>query len=200
LLRHGTLTDFGSFEGFGIAANDINNKGQVAGVTVGLGPLGLGDVQAVLWQDGVARGLGFLPGDVVSLGSAISDTGQIVGQSVDSNGNNRGFVWRDGVMTALETLIPANSTLDPFDPTGINSRGQIVGLAIVKGTCVNGPPNCELHAFLLTPTNAEAVGQNAVAAPNNISESRKVVIPEIVRKALQRRPGSRRDHIPGMER
>ena len=63
-------------------------------------------------------------------------------------------------MSALETLIPANSTLDPFDPTGINSRGQIVGLAIVKGTCVNG--NCELHAFLLTPTNAEAIGESAV--------------------------------------
>jgi probable HAF family extracellular repeat protein len=200
LLRHGTLTDFGDFEGNPIAANGINNKGEVVGVST-LPVLVNGqtvDVQAVLWQNGVARGLGFLPGDVVSIGSAISDTGQVVGQSCDSNGNCRGFVWRDGVMTALETLIPTDSTLDPFDPTGINSRGQIVGLAIVKGTCVDG--NCELHAFLLTPTNTEAVGQNAAAAPNNISESRKVVTPEIVRKALQRRPGSRRDHIPGMGR
>jgi len=203
LLRHGILTDFGSFEGLGIAANDINNKGQVTGVTVGPSPFGFSDVQAVLWQDGVASGLGFLPGDVVSTDSAISDTGQIVGQSIEPNGNIRGFVWRDGVMSALDTLIPADSTLGPFDPGGINSRGQIVGTAFVKGTCVNGPPNvngvnCELHAFLLTPTNTEAVGQNALAPPNNVSESRKVVISESVRKALQRRPVSRRDHIPGM--
>jgi probable HAF family extracellular repeat protein len=136
LLRHGTLTDFGSFEGVGIDANDINNKGQVVGVTF----TGVVEVQAVLWRNGVASGLGFLPGDVVSIGSAISDTGQIVGQSVDSNGNTRGFVWRDGVMSALETLIPADSTLDPFDPGGVNSRGQIVGLAVVKGTCVPAPP------------------------------------------------------------
>ena len=128
LLRHGTLTDFGTFEGVPIAANDMNNKGQVAGVTSGPGGL---EGQAVLWQAGVASGLGFLPGDVVSIGAAISDTGQIVGQSCN-NVSCRGFLWRDGVMTALEALVPANSPLDPADPTGINSRGQIVGLAVCE--------------------------------------------------------------------
>src|SRR5262249_60662085 len=108
-----------------------------------------------------------------------------------STGNCRTIVWRGGVMTALEPLTPAHSTLDPVAPTVINSRGQIVGLAAVKSTG-------DLHGFLLTPMNSDAVGEKVVAAPNNISESRKVVIPENVRRALQRMPGSRRDHIPGL--
>jgi len=155
------------------------------------GPGGI-EIEAVLWQNGVASGLGFLPGDVVSIGSAISDTGLVVGQSCDSNGNCRGFLWRGGVMMDLGTLIPADSTLDPLDPTGINSRGQIVGLGVQINTG-------ELHGFLLTPTNTEGVGENAVAvAPNNSRELQNVTIPENVRRAL-RRPGSRRDHIPGLE-
>jgi probable HAF family extracellular repeat protein len=186
LLRHGTLTEFGTFEGVPIAANDINNKGQVVGVTFN-GTEG----QAVLWQNGVAIGLGFLQGDVVSIGSAINNNGQVTGQSCDSNGSCRGFLWRDGVMTALNSLVPADSTLDLPDPTGINSRGQIVGLGVVKSTG-------ELHGFLLTPTNAEATGEDARAAANDSGESRKVNIPEGVRRALQRRPGLRRDHIPGL--
>ena len=189
LLRHGTLTDFGFFGGNPIAANGINNRGQVVGVTVGPGGV---EIEGVLWQNGVARGLGFLPGDVVSIGSAISDTGLVIGQSCDSSGNCRGFLWRDGVMMDLRTLIPADSTLDPFDPTGINSRGQIAGLAVQISTG-------ELRGFLLTPTYTDAVGEDAMAAAlSNSRELRKVTIPENVRRALGR-PGSRRVHIPVLD-
>ena len=96
LFRHGTLTDFGNFEGHPIAANGINNRGQVVGVTVGLGGA---EIEAVLWQDGVASGLGFLPGDIVSIASAINNNGQVTGQSCNST-TCRGFLWRDGVRLA----------------------------------------------------------------------------------------------------
>lgn len=188
LLRHGTLTDFGTFEGNPIAANDINNRAQVTGVTVNNAG---NNVEGVIWQNGEASGLGFLPGDVVSIGSAISDSGLVTGQSCDSNDNCRGFLWRNGVMTDLATLVPADSPLDFPDPTGINSRGQIVGLGVQKSTG-------EFHGFLLTPTDTEVGGENATpAAQGEFSQSRRVILPDVVRRALQRRLGSR-DHIPGL--
>jgi probable HAF family extracellular repeat protein len=143
----------------------------------------------VLWQDGVASGLGFLPGDIVSIAASINNNGQVTGQSCDSN-TCRGFLWRDGVMTDLNTLVP-DSTLDLFDPTGINARGQIVGLGVQKSTGL-------LRGFLLTPTNTEVMDESATATPlGSNSESSKVIIPEIVRRALRHRLGSR-NHIPGV--
>jgi probable HAF family extracellular repeat protein len=92
----------------------------------------------------VASGLGTLPGDVESVASAINDNGQVTGQSCDAKENCRGFLWQDGVMTDLNTLVPADSALDLPDPADINSRGEIVGLGVRKSTG-------ELRAFLLTP-------------------------------------------------
>ena len=189
LLRHGTLTDFGSLGGSPLAANNINNKGQVVGTLVDSNG---NDLEAFLWQNGMATGLGTLPGDVTSAANAINDKGQVPGQSCDANGNCRGFVWEDGVMTDLSTLVPANSTLDFPDPININSRGQIVGLGVVKSTG-------ELHAFLLTPSNGEAVDESAASAlSGNISERPKVFLPENVRQLLRQRMGSRY-HIPGLQ-
>jgi len=189
LFRHGTLTDFGTFEGIPIAANDINNKGQVVGVTSG--PVGA-ETEAVLWQGGVASGLGTLPGDVASIGSAISDNGKLVGQSCDANDNCRGFLWQDGVMMDLNTLVPPNSTLDFPDPVGINSRGQIVGLGAVKSTG-------ELHAFLLTPSNGEiAAERTTLAAASEAGQRPKVVLPENVRRILRQRVGFR-DQMHGLQ-
>jgi probable HAF family extracellular repeat protein len=182
LLRHGTLTDFGSLGGSPVTANDINNKGQVVGTLVDSNG---NDLEAILWQNGMATGLGTLPGDVTSVANAMNEKGQATGQSCDTNGSCRGFVWEDGVMTDLDTLVPADSTLVFPDPIDINSRGQIVGLAVVKSTG-------ELRAFLLTPSHGEAVDESAAsAAPGNISERPKVVLPERVRRMLRQRVGFR---------
>jgi probable HAF family extracellular repeat protein len=41
-----------------------------------------------------------------------NNQGQVVGSTLDSNFNwSYGFIWQDGVMTDLNTLIPASSTL-----------------------------------------------------------------------------------------
>jgi probable HAF family extracellular repeat protein len=187
LFQHGALTDFGTFEGIPIAANDINNKGQVVGVTSG--PAG-SETVAVLWQNGVASGLGILPGDVLSIGNAISDNGKVVGQSCDASDNCRGFLWQDGLMTDLIALVPPDSTLDFPDPSDINSRGEIVGLGVQKSTG-------ELHAFLLAPNSDEVAGQSAKpAAQGQTSENPKVTLPDNVRELIRQRMGSRY-HIPG---
>jgi probable HAF family extracellular repeat protein len=185
-LRHGTLTDFGSLGGSPLAANNINNKGQVVGTLVDSTG---NDLEAFLWQNGVVIGLGTLPGDVTSAANAINDKGQVPGQSCDANGNCRGFLWQDGVMTDLNALVPADSTLDFPDPTGINSRGQIVGLGVQKSTG-------EKRAFLLTPSEGEVDAESA--AQGSPSERRSVVLPENVRRVRQYRLGSRY-YIPGLQ-
>jgi hypothetical protein len=91
-------------------------------------------------------------------------------------------------MTDLNTLVPADSPLYLYDPAGINSRGQIVGLGFDKNTF-------EAHGFLLTPVDTEVVGEGAAAAAlSNDSKGPKIIIPENVRRALQHRARSR-DHI-----
>jgi len=52
-----------------------------------------------------------LPGDVVSVAFGINDNGQVVGESCPQKGNCRVFVWQNGVMTDLNTLIPPGSTV-----------------------------------------------------------------------------------------
>jgi hypothetical protein len=89
-------------------------------------------------------------------------------------------------MTDLNTLIPADSPLFLLEATGtINSRGQIGGVAFDTNTG-------EVHAFLATPSHGHGTGQNAtLAARGATSKSPKVILPENVRKMLQRRLGSR---------
>jgi probable HAF family extracellular repeat protein len=189
LLQHGTLTPFGTLGGFPLAAKNVNNKGLVVGTLVGPGE---SDMEAFIWQNGVATGLGTLPGDTGSVANASNDKGQVTGQSCDANGNCRGFLWQDGVMTGLSSLVPADSTLNFFDPTDIDSRGEIVGLGIQKSTG-------ELRGFLLTSSNGGAAGEGtAAAAPDNVSPRTKVVLPENIRRALIQQRLGHRYHIPGL--
>jgi probable HAF family extracellular repeat protein len=63
----------------------------------------------------------------------INDKGHVVGQSCDIDDNCSVFMWQNGVITDPNTLIP----LTPrclFDGGSINSRGEIVGVAVEKST------------------------------------------------------------------
>jgi probable HAF family extracellular repeat protein len=57
------------------------------------------------------RDLGTLPGDGASVGTGINDSGAVVGASIDGEGNPRGYVWQNGTMTDLNTLISAAAPL-----------------------------------------------------------------------------------------
>jgi len=69
--RNGSPTDLGSLGGqFNNAAFDINNGGQVVGMSDVPGD---GTTHAVLWEKGAITDLGTLPGDAFSFAWAISD-------------------------------------------------------------------------------------------------------------------------------
>jgi probable HAF family extracellular repeat protein len=74
----------------------------------------------------VLRDLGTLRGDLSSFAFGINDRGLVLGQSCNSDFSVcRAFLWQDGVMMDLNTLIPAGS-LFQTDGGDINNRGEIV--------------------------------------------------------------------------
>jgi probable HAF family extracellular repeat protein len=156
LWENGRVTDLGNLGGSGgIAGNHacaINNRGQVVGHSE------LADdttFHGFLWTGETGmRDLGTLPGDSASLGLGIDDGGEVVGASLDANFNPRAVVWKNGVMTDLNTLIPANSALYLLLAYSINSSGAITGLAFDSS-------DNQAHGFLATPcgrNHAEAEG------------------------------------------
>lgn len=113
------------------AAFDINNRGQV----VGLSDLpGDTTTHAFLWQNVVMTDLGTLPGDFASFAFGINDRGQVVGQSCDVNFNCRAFVWQDGVMTDLNELVSPGSSLYLMVGESINADGEITGIGFDQET------------------------------------------------------------------
>jgi len=179
LWQNGKATDLGNLGGqMNNAGEDINNLGQVAGYSDLPGDT---TMHGFLWQKNTGMmDLGTLPGDVGSDGDGINDLGQVVGGSWDADGNDRAYLWQNGVMTDLNTLIPPDSPLYLIEATGtINDWGQIAGIAMVISTG-------ETHAFLATPTMGHW----------EIRERPKVVLSENVRKLVQQRRSGRFGHKP----
>ena len=141
---NGQATDIDSGNRYGSEAVGDNSSGQV----VGWKHTGLGSqFHAFLWT--AAGGLQDLEtledGDYNSDARAVNDVGQIVGASdtwVGSEKTYRAFVYENGAMTNLETLVPNLSGWKLLAAEDVNNAGQIVGW---------GERNGQTRAFLLTP-------------------------------------------------
>ncbi len=143
LWRHGAVTDLGNLGGTtNNVPGDINNQDQVVGSSNLPGDQ---TFHAFLWMESSGmQDLGTLPGDYSSTAFAITETGQIVGQSCDVNFNCRAFLWEHGTMTDFNALISANSPLHLLVAESINALGEVVGIGLDTSTG-------QLHAFLATP-------------------------------------------------
>ena len=143
--------------GLGRTGNDayaINDHGQAVGYVTS--PDGT-TIFPTVWLDG-ARGaptsLGILPGDGAAFATGINNRGQVVGSTFNAIGWSHGFLWQDGVLTNLNSLISGDSNLSIIAGSNINERGQISGMA----TVMSGPDKDTIHAILLTPVN-ERIGR-----------------------------------------
>jgi probable HAF family extracellular repeat protein len=153
----GTLPDQPYSEAFG-----INNSGQIVGWSYSSRTAVQG--RAFIYRNGKMEDLGTLPGDGTlqedpySMARAIDDHGRVVGQSRAASGQNpnRAFLWEDGVMTDLNTLIPADPSLKLLDAYAISESGKIVGSAIKNGL---------VRPFVLTPNDASAPNTTRTVSP-----------------------------------
>ncbi len=74
---------------------------------------------------------------------AINESSQVVGVTKDpQTGSFDAFLWQDGVMVSLDSLLPSDSGWDLREAYDINSSGQIVGYGKYEG---------KPQAFLMTP-------------------------------------------------
>jgi len=175
LWQNGCVIDLGSLGGVeNNLAFSINNRGEVVGQADIAGDT---TYHAFLWtKDKGMLDLGTLPGGVLSAALGMNNNGQVVGGSCDANGNCPAFLWQDGVMTDLNTLICHGSSLYLDYGGDINDRGEIVGQAIDLNT--GG-----FVQFLAVPADH---GDDCEANP---SGGQKVVLPESVRERLRQRRG-----------
>jgi len=136
LWENGQPTDLGNIGGHGWNTPAfINNHGQIVGFANASGDVVNGQLtikfHAFLWtKERGMRDLGTLPGDALSEALGINEAGQVVGVSYGAGFSHpRGFLWQNGVMTDLNTLVPAGSTLTLQVAGDINDRGEITGAA-----------------------------------------------------------------------
>lgn len=139
-------------------ANDINNATPPLIV-------GVAGNHAALWSaPGKLTDLGTLPADSESAANAVNDAGEIVGESQSASGSSRAFVYVNGQMYDLNSLIdpttsiPASTTLS--NAVSINSNGWIAVNATVTTTGPygdNGTTTTETvnapNAYLLIPSH-----------------------------------------------
>jgi probable HAF family extracellular repeat protein len=180
LWEKGKVTDLGSLGGTFSTASGINNQGEAVGASNVSGDV---TGHGFLWRKNMGMiDLGTLPGDFSSSAWGIDNKARVVGSSCDASNNCRAFLWQDGVMTDLNSLLPADSQWYLYDGEGINSRGEIVGLAF-------NLMSAEGHAYLATPKGA---GSMDVSGAPGLQKARATfTVPEHLRKLLQQRQNQR---------
>jgi probable HAF family extracellular repeat protein len=181
LWENGVLTDLGTLGGTDGAAAWINEAGDVVGIA-----RTAGDViyHAVLWKSGKKRkptDLGTVNGYSYSFAEAINSKRQIVGcasnGSVCGGPNTAAFLWENGDMVDLNTLIPPNSSLQLQFASNVNDRGEILGEGLPTG-CASSDL-CG-HLFLLKPCDDNHddggdCGEHAEGAAATIQSSSPLV-------------------------
>lgn len=190
LWENGNVINLGNLGGKGWnTPMAINHRGDII---VGFSDLA-GDVSggvlspnfhAFIWTKESAKmtDIGVLPGDALSEALDVNDQGQVVGVSFPSF---HAFIYENGKMTDLNTLMPKNSPLLLIEATGINESGEITGEAciIVDGGC---PLGNNIPAYLAVPTYFGGGGADTFAEATN-GEAASITVSEGVRQQMMRK-------------
>jgi probable HAF family extracellular repeat protein len=128
----------------------INDAGAVVGFSDLAGDVSGGvltpNFESFLWtRAGGIVNLGMFVGDILSEATGINDFGQVVGTSFEADGSSRVYLWQNGTLYDLNTLVQADAPLYLLASGDINDQGEITGLGCVL---VNGACGPALHTFV----------------------------------------------------
>jgi len=141
LYHNGRMIDLGVLDANGIwtGANAINDHGQIVGYAgVAYTDANGGDIYpqtAFLYENGVMKSLGGLAPHGSSTALDINNLGLIVGSAYLSDLSSHGFLYRNGKMIDLNTLIDPATGWIIEDAVAINDLGQIAATACRNGVC-----------------------------------------------------------------
>ena len=179
MWENGRVIDLGNLGGDGAGAGNhacsLNNRGQVVGHSNLRNDV---TFHAFLWtKEKRMQDLGTLDTDPASLGLGINDAGLVVGASLDPEFIPRAFVWKDGLMTDLNTLKDGDPGLDLLMAYDVNERGEIDGLAVSR--------DGQLHGFVAIPSHARiasAAETGPMARPKLTDEARRLMKQELAHR------------------
>jgi probable HAF family extracellular repeat protein len=158
-FRHdtdGSIHDLGTLWGDTDMSNAraINDIGSVIGDSINAQT---GQQLGYIYQDGHMTSLGTLGGPN-SWVNGINHSNVVVGQSLTADGSVHAFMYSNGVMTDLNSLISPSLGWTLVNASGINSNGTIVG----AGYNALG----ETHGFILSAAFNPRIG--AVPEPSSL--------------------------------
>ncbi|WP_341678479.1 hypothetical protein [Niveibacterium sp. SC-1] len=155
LWQDGVLTGLGGLGGNLAGAEDINDAGQIVGLST---VSDTGPYHATLWDHGLIIDLGTSAGQNSSA-VAINARGQIVGYYIDIVQGGGPVLWENNAPLLLEALVDP-ATITPGwsigNPADINDLGWIVGAAYNAQTQ-------ESRAYLLRPVEANVSEPSSAA-------------------------------------
>ncbi|HEX9171367.1 MAG TPA: hypothetical protein VF861_01760 [Telluria sp.] len=124
VYRDGKMKDIGTLPGGTFSSAEvINDAGLVAGVA---NAGGRAETHAFIYVHGVMRDIGSFGGYTTVEG--INNRGHIVGTGEDALRVSRGYIYRDGRLVDLNTLIARSSGWRVTQAYDINDKGQIAVL------------------------------------------------------------------------
>jgi probable HAF family extracellular repeat protein len=139
----------GHWTSMALAVNDFGQAVGQSNSTSG--------TRAVLWMNDAAHtpvDFGVLAGDATSTATGINNQGQVIGLSISADGATRPFIWQDGSMVEVSSLLdgdPGNAGWVVEHVTAINNLGHMVGTGLYGG---------EPRMFLMTPVAPSASPAN----------------------------------------
>lgn len=156
----GEIKDLGTLGGAITTAVALNNAGHVVGrsdVTAVCEICPTGDQKQLhhpfFWKDGAITDIGVVSGDTAGTAYSVNANDQAVGRTalcIKVNPNDscesvsyHAFLWENGSIADLQTLVLPGSSITMNDALNINDRGEIVGF----GALLSG----DQHAVLLIP-------------------------------------------------
>ena len=158
LWKNGAAIDLGNLGGaLNNFAHGLNNLGHVVGSSDLAGDQ---TSHAFLWTpETTMQDLGTVndavDDDTFSIGLGINDAGQIVGISANADFSIlRGFIRQNGTLVDLNSLIAGSTPLYLMTACSINSKGEIIGIAL--------DPGGQTHGYLATPAPGTSTANTAV--------------------------------------